>query len=64
MMLQAIALAIACFICFAYENLTNWFIRLVLEEFTLVGNAAEQAMGVQLRARAGLILGRPQRMVE
>jgi hypothetical protein len=64
MMLQAIALAITCFICCAFENLTNWFIRLVLEEFALVGNPAEQAIGDQLLARAGLIPERPQRMVE
>jgi hypothetical protein len=41
MMLQAIALAITCVICFAFENLTEGFICLVLEEFALVGNAAE-----------------------
>ena len=64
MMLQAIALAITCFICFAFENLTERFICLVLEEFALVGNPAEQAIGHQLLARAGLIRERPQRMVE
>ena len=30
-MLQAIAIAITCFICFAFDNLTERFIRLVLE---------------------------------
>jgi hypothetical protein len=64
MMLQAIALAITCFQCFAFENLTKRFICLVLEEFALVGNPAEQAIGHQLLARAGLIRERPQAMVE
>jgi hypothetical protein len=64
MMPQAIALAIVRFICFALENLTERFICLVLEEFALVGNPAEQAMGDQLLAIAGLIPERPQRMVE
>ena len=63
-MLQAIALAITCFLFFAIENLTERFICLVLEEFALVGNPAEQANGHQLPARAGLIRERPQRMVE
>jgi hypothetical protein len=36
-MLQAIALAITCFSCFVFESLTEKFIRLVLEEFALVG---------------------------
>jgi hypothetical protein len=64
MMPHAIALAIACFIRLAFENLTERFICLVLEEFALVGNPAEQAIGDQLLARAGLIRERPQRMVE
>jgi hypothetical protein len=64
MMLQAIALAITCFIGFAIENLTESFICLVLEEFALVGNPAEEAIGDQLLARAGLIREHPQRMVE
>ena len=63
-MLQAIALTITCFICFALENLTERFIRLVLEESALVGNRAERAIGHQLLARAGLIRERPQGMVE
>jgi hypothetical protein len=37
-MLQAIALAITGDISLAIENLTERFIRLVLEEFELVGN--------------------------
>ena len=63
-MLQAIAIAITCFICFASENLTESFIRFVLEEFALVGNPAEQVSGDQLLARAGLIRERPMRTVE
>ena len=60
-MLQAIALAIRCFICFEIENLTERFICLVLEEIALAGNLAEQAIGYQLLARAGLIQeSRPQ----
>jgi hypothetical protein len=39
-MLQAIALAITRFICFAFESLTESFIRFVLGEFALVGNRA------------------------
>ena len=42
MMLQAIALAITCFICFAFENLTETFICLVLEKFELLGIPANQ----------------------
>ncbi len=61
---QAVALAITCFICFANENLTESFICLILKEFELVDNPAEQAIGDQLLARAGLIRERPQRMVE
>jgi hypothetical protein len=64
MMLQAIALTITCFICFAFENLTERFICLVLEEFALIGNPDEQAIGHQLLARAELIRERRQRMVE
>ena len=64
MMLQAIALAITSFSGFAFENLTGRFIRLVLEEFALVGNPVEQAIGHELLARAGLIRERPQRMAE
>ena len=63
-MLHAITLAITCFMCFALESLTERFICLVLEEFALVGNLAEQVIGRQLMARAGLIRERPQRMVE
>ena len=63
-MLQVIALAITCFICFAFEDLTEAIIRFVLEEFALVGNLAEQVMGDQLPARGGLIPERPQRTVE
>jgi hypothetical protein len=63
-MLQAIAVAITCFICFAFENLTERFICLVLEESSLVGNLAEQGIGDQLLARAGLIHERSQGMVE
>jgi hypothetical protein len=44
-MLQAIALAITCLICFVLENLTERFIRLVLEKVALVGNPAEQVIG-------------------
>ena len=61
---QAIDLAIACFLCLAFERLTERFICLVLEEFALVGHPAEEAMGHRLPARAGLIRERPQRMVE
>ena len=64
MMPQAIALAITCFVCFDVENITERFICLVLEEFALVGNPAEQATGYQLLTRAGLIRGRLQQMVE
>jgi hypothetical protein len=64
MMPQVIALAIRCFIDFAFENLANWFIRLVLEEFALINNAAEEAMGDQLLVRARLSHERPRRMVE
>ena len=63
-MLQAIALAITRFACFAFESLSERFICLVLEEFALVGNPAEQVIGDQLLARAGLLHERPQRMVE
>ena len=59
-MLQAIALAITCCIRFAFENLTERFICLVLEEFALVGIPAEQVSGDQLLARAGLVRERPQ----
>jgi hypothetical protein len=59
-MLQAIAIAITCFIGFASENLTESFIRLVLEEFAVVGNPAEQVSGDRLLARAGLVRERPQ----
>jgi hypothetical protein len=64
MMQQATALAIACIRCFVFENLTEKFICLVLEEFTLVSDPAEQAKGHQLLARAELIRENPQRMVE
>ena len=63
-MLQAIALATTCFICFAFENLAERFICLVLEEFALVGKPAEEAISHQILARARLIRERPQRMVE
>jgi hypothetical protein len=46
------------------EILTERFIRLVLEKFALVGNPAQQLIGDQLLARAGLIQERPQGMVE
>jgi hypothetical protein len=39
---QAIALAIAWFACLVFDNLTERFIHLVLEEFALLGNPAEQ----------------------
>ena len=61
---QAIALAITWFMCFVFENLTNKFICLVLEEFPLVGNPAEEAIGHQLLARARLIRERPRPVVE
>jgi hypothetical protein len=64
MMLQAIALAITCFICFVFEKLMKQFIRLVPEEFSLVGNPAEQSTARQLLPHAGLIRECPQRMVE
>jgi hypothetical protein len=66
MMLQAIALAITCFICFAFGNLTEWFICLVLEEFALVGNPAEHAPSANGRighARGGLHIHRLLRVV-
>ena len=44
-MLKAIALAITCFLCFAFENLNKRFICPVLEEFALLVNLAEQAIG-------------------
>jgi hypothetical protein len=40
------------------------FIRLVPEEFSLVGNPAEQSMIHHLMLRAGLVRELPQRMVE
>ena len=53
--------AIRRFVCFASEILSEKFIRFVLEEFALVGNPAEQVIGDQLLARAGLSLQeRPQ----
>jgi hypothetical protein len=61
MMLQAIALAI---ICFEFETLMKQFIRLVLEEFSLVGITAEQSIARQLLPRAGPFRERPQRTVE
>src|SRR5258707_9545546 len=64
MMLQAIALAITCFIWLASEALAERFICLVLEELALAGNPAEQSTGHQLLARAQLIRERPRRMVE
>jgi len=64
MMLQVIALAIRCLIGFVFEDLAKSFICLVLEEFALIGNPAEQAIGHQLLARAGLIRERLQRMIE
>jgi len=64
MMLQAIAIAIARFLCFVFENLTKWFIRLFLEEFFLVGNPAELLTRDQLLARAGLVDERHHRMIE
>jgi hypothetical protein len=44
-MLQAIALALTCPSWFAFDNLIERFIGLILEEFALVGNPAEQAIG-------------------
>ena len=41
-MLQTIAAAITCFMCFAFENRAESFIRLVLEKVVLAGNPAEQ----------------------
>jgi hypothetical protein len=64
MRLQAIALAITCFIRSALEILAEEFIRLVHQEFALVDRHAEQATGDSLPARAGLIRQRPQRMAE
>jgi hypothetical protein len=64
MMLQAIALAITCVVGFAFDNLTESFICLILEEFALVVNPAEQAIVHQLLDRAGLIRESPQRTVE
>jgi hypothetical protein len=61
---QATALAITCLIGFAFNNLAERFIRLVLEEFALLGNPTEKAIGHQLPARVGLTGERPQRMVE
>jgi hypothetical protein len=61
---QAIALAITRFIRFVFENLAERFICLVLEEFALVGNLAEQEIVHQLLARAGRTGERPQRMVD
>jgi hypothetical protein len=43
---QAIAPAIARFIRFTYEDLTEKFIRFILEEFVLAGNLAEQVLGI------------------
>ena len=63
-MLHVIALAIARFIRFAFENLTEKFICLVLEESRFVGNPAEQAIRHQLPARAGLIRESPQLTIE
>jgi hypothetical protein len=63
-MLQAIAIAIACCLCFVLESLKATFIRLVLEKSALVGSPAEQVMGDQLLARAGLVHERLQRIVE
>jgi hypothetical protein len=63
-MLQAIALAIASFIRFAFDDLTESCMRLVLEEFAPVGNPTEQATADQLPARAGLMPERPRRMAE
>ena len=50
--LQAIVHAINCFVCLAYEDLTEKSIRYVLEEFALVGDPAEQVRNDQLLARA------------
>jgi hypothetical protein len=38
---QAIALAIACLVCFAFQWLAERFICLVHEELTLLGNLGE-----------------------
>jgi hypothetical protein len=46
------------------ENLIEIFICLVLEKFAFVGTPAEQGIGDQLLARAGLVHEPPQRMVE
>jgi len=52
---QATAIAVTCFIRFASENLTDSFIRFVLEKSARVGNLAEQLSGNQLLARTWLI---------
>ena len=61
---QAIALAITCVIGFGFEDLIEWIICLVLEEFALVGKPAEEAIDHQLLAHARLIREGSQRMVE
>ena len=52
-MLQAIALAITHFICFAFESLTESFIRFVLGEFALVGNRAGKYEAINSRLAQG-----------
>jgi hypothetical protein len=44
MKLHAIAIAIARFLRLVRDNLSDRFIRLVLEECTLVGNPTEQVI--------------------
>ena len=65
MMAQAIALAIACFYRFSFESRRSMSvsIRLVHEEFELVGNPDQQVSSHQLTASAGLIRAHPRRMV-
>ena len=50
-MLQTIALAITCFTCFVFENLTERFIRIVLEFSTpdLPLPLADRAWSMQRR---------------
>jgi hypothetical protein len=55
-MLHAIAIAITRFTCFVIEDLTETFIRFVLEELALLGIPAEQVISDQLLARAGLFM--------
>jgi hypothetical protein len=61
---QAITIAIARFRGFVYENLTDRFIRFVLEQFALVSSPAEQVIGDQPLARAGPVHDHSGRLVK